>query len=385
MHPLILITLSLMLFGCSNTSPSGSAMDISTQENIAIQQASNSNTGTSAIPAASFPTVAPRMLKTALVIGNSNYKLMPLANPENDATDIAKKLEFMGFQVIFATNKSKLEIKQLIREFAQTLKQRSGVGLFFYAGHGVQIDGNNYLIPTDFNVKSAYEVSDSSIDVGLITGAMEEAGNPLNIIVLDACRDNPFPRKSRSGTRGLARIISASGTIIAYSTGPGNVAADGDGRNSPYTKYLLKHMDSQGLTIEQVFKRVRVDVENSTNGEQLPWETSSLRGDFYFKPGRIQNSPPPPYTPRPQVEITTPQPQHVNSVSINAKKLSIFTNPEGSKITLINSDTAYSRGVKLEPGNYRVAISKPGFITKKKWITIDNDHVDIQITLVPDY
>jgi len=192
MHPLILITLSLMLFGCSNTSPSGSAMDISTQENIAIQQASNSNTGTSAIPAASFPTVAPRMLKTALVIGNSNYKLMPLANPENDATDIAKKLEFMGFQVIFATNKSKLEIKQLIREFAQTLKQRSGVGLFFYAGHGVQIDGNNYLIPTDFNVKSAYEVSDSSIDVGLITGAMEEAGNPLNIIVLDACRDNPL-------------------------------------------------------------------------------------------------------------------------------------------------------------------------------------------------
>lgn len=360
-------------------------MDISNPQNTAIQQASNNSIGTSAVPAASFPTVAPRMLKTALVIGNSDYKLMPLANPENDATDIAKKLETMGFQVIFATNKSKLETKQLIREFAQTLKQRSGVGIFFYAGHGSQIDGKNYLIPTDFNVKSPYEVSDASIDVGLITGAMEEAGNPLNIIVLDACRDNPFPRKNRSGTRGLARIISASGTIIAYSTGPGNVAADGDGRNSPYTKYLLKHMDSQGLTIEQVFKRVRVDVESSTNGEQLPWETSSLRGDFYFKPGQIQNSPLPLYIPRPQVPKTTQASKRVSSASINARKLSIYTNPENSTITLLNSDMAYSRGVKLEPGNYRVAISKPGFITKKKWVTIDKNNVDIQITLIPDY
>lgn len=377
MHNLILITLSIILFSCSSTQPPVRMMDTSSPQYANIQQADNSTMSTRSTPPATSP-----VLKTALVIGNSDYKLMPLVNSENDATDIAAKLEAMDFQVIFATNKNKLEVKQLIRKFGAALKQRGGVGFFFYAGHGLQIDGKNYLIPTDFNVTAAYEVSDAAIDIGLITGAMEEANNPLNIIVLDACRDNPYPRKNRSSTRGLARIMSASGTIIAYSTGPGNVAADGDGRNSPYTQYLLKHMDTQGITIEQVFKRVRVDVENLTQGKQLPWETSSLRGDFYFKPGPIQPTLPPLYTPAPLAIV---RPMQVNSLSINARKLSIYANPEDSTITLINSDMTYSRGVQLEPGNYQVAVHKAGYITKKQWITIDKNNVYIQITLVPDY
>lgn len=362
--------------------------------------------------------------RTALIIGNSDYALMPLTNPENDAEDIAEKLESLDFEVIFAKNKSKAEMKALIRKFGEKLKQKGGVGLFFYAGHGLQIDGHNYLVPVDFKASVSYEVADAAVNSGLITGAMEEAANPLNIILLDACRDNPFPRKNRSSARGLARMDSASGTIIAYSTSPGDVAADGEGRNSPYTANLLKHMGSPGLTIEQVFKRVRVGVEDLTAGRQLPWETSSLRGDFYFKSGDILLSPTAPslqvqekvapqVTAPPIQEKLTPQviappakekiativeqkrippsapTLQVQSITVasspNARKLSIFTNPQDSTIKLLNSDKNYSMGVKLEPGDYRIEISKEGYRTKKQWVTVDTENLEMQITLVPDY
>jgi len=349
--------------------------------------------------------------RTALIIGNSSYALMPLTNPENDAEDIAEKLKTLGFEVIFAKNKSKSGMKALIREFGAKLKQKGGVGLFFYAGHGLQIDGQNYLVPVDFNASVSYEVADSAVNSSLITGAMEEAENPLNIILLDACRDNPFPRKNRSSSRGLARMDSASGTIIAYSTSPGDVAADGEGRNSPYTENLLKHMGAPGLTIEQVFKRVRVGVEDYTGGRQLPWETSSLRGDFYFEPGQILAAPIalPPQDPvqkkvkaqatripiqekttaieKPIIvqEIIAPQIQPIVTTSANARKLSIFTNPQGSLVKLLNSDKKYAMGVKLEPGDYRIEISKEGFRTKKQWVTVDVENLEMQITLVPEY
>ncbi len=372
-----------MLFGCANNPAPDQNRNISNAMNSDSQAAEHRNISSELMN--TIPSIT--MNRTALVIGNSDYKLMPLSNPKNDATDIAAKLKVLGFQVILATDKNKKEVKNLIRKFGQSLQKRGGVGLFFYAGHGLQIDGKNYLVPTDFNVSAAYEVSDASIDVSLVTGAMEEAKNPLNIIVLDACRDNPFPRKSRSSSRGLARIKSASGTIIAYSTGPGNVAADGNGRNSPYTQYLLQFMGAQGLTIEQVFKRVRVAVENSTEGKQLPWETSSLRGDFYFKPGKIPSTSIAAYTPppRPQPAKIIVQPKPVDTMSTHTRKLSIFTNPDDSEITILNSDIKYSRGVKLKPGDYRIKISKAGYISKKKWITIDKHNIDIQITLRRDY
>jgi len=337
-------------------------------------------------------TVLAASPRTALIIGNSKYPLMPLTNPENDAEDIAEKLRSLEFEVIFAKNQSKAEMKGLIRKFGKKLKQKGGVGLFFYAGHGVQVDGKNYLVPIDFQASVAYEVADSAVNSSLITGAMEEAENPLNIILLDACRDNPFPRKNRSSSRGLAKMDSASGTIIAYSTSPGDVAADGEGRNSPYTANLLKHMASPGLTIEQVFKRVRVGVEDSTGGRQLPWETSSLRGDFYFKSGEIQA---PPISAPLQVQEKTasqkaaPVQEKIFPIagasSPNAKKLSIFTNPQDSTVKLLNSDKKYSMGVKLEPGDYRIEISKEGYRTKKQWVTVDTENLEMQITLVPEY
>lgn len=333
--------------------------------------------------------------RTALIIGNSDYDLMPLTNPKNDAEDIADKLEQLDFEVMLAVNQDKSEIKDLIREFAGKLKEKGGVGLFFYAGHGLQIDGKNYLVPVDFAATAAYEVADAAVDANLVTGAMEEAGNPMNIILLDACRDNPFPRKTRSGARGLAKMDSASGTIIAYSTSPGDVAADGEGRNSPYTSYLLRHMDTPGLTIEQVFKKVRIDVEDQTAGKQLPWETSSLRGDFYFKqrPTSIGVETNPIADPARNDKLSSPiqahPPKHRNNplpnVSANAKKLSIYTNPDSSNIRILNSQTVYADGVRLEPGDYRIEISKEGYVTKKQWISIGEDDVEIQITLVPEY
>jgi len=342
-----------------------------------------------------FPVWSLANPRTALVIGNSNYELMPLTNPENDAEDMAKKLETLGFEVILGKNENKAEFKQLIRDFGRKLKQKGGVGLFFYAGHGLQMEGKNYLIPVDFHVSAAYEVPDAAVNADLIIGAMEEATNPMNIILLDACRDNPFPRKTRSGARGLARMDSASGTIIAYSTSPGDVAADGEGRNSPYTSNLLKYIATPGLTIEQVFKRVRVGVEDATKGRQLPWETSSLRGDFYF------NSPPQgnPVVPLSQPlsakvakkHSTQPQPEqkisHRMTDIANGKRLTIFTNPDNSQVTLLNSSVHYSPGVRLKPGDYRIEVSKEGYRTTKKWITIDDDieddNVELLVTLVP--
>jgi hypothetical protein len=338
-------------------------------------------------------SVAESASRTALVIGNSDYPLMPLANPENDAEDIADKLKQLDFEVLLAINKEKSEIKELIREFGIKLRQKGGVGLFFYAGHGLQIDGKNYLVPVDFSATAAYEVADQAVDASLITGAMEEAENPMNIILLDACRDNPFPRKNRSGTRGLARMDSASGTIIAYSTSPGDVAADGEGRNSPYTAQLLKYMDAPGLTIEQVFKKVRVGVEDTTQGRQLPWETSSLRGDFYFKNQLTAITPSIPSQPinkTPESPVKPVRPEAVKEVAQRkvsklAHKLSIYTNPEDSQVRLLNSPVTYSAGVQLEPGDYRVEVSKEGYATKKQWINIAEDDVELQITLVPEF
>jgi uncharacterized caspase-like protein len=336
-------------------------------------------------------THASETTRTALVIGNSDYQIMPLENPENDAEDLANKLKGLGFDVLFAKNQTKPEMRELIREFKNKLKQNGGVGLFFYAGHGVQIDGKNYLIPVDFSASSAYEVPDESVPADWITGAMEEAGNSLNIVILDACRDNPFPRKTRSGVRGLARMESASGTIIAYSTSPGDVAADGNGRNSPYTENLLKYIDKPGLTIEQVFKRVRVGVENSTGGKQLPWETSSLRGDFYFKPSQTfstvnVNTAIPTVEKQPQTTAVVPRQSGISKLSTSqkARKLIVFTNPPDSEVKLSNIDIPYRMGLKLEPGDYRLEVSKEGYIPQKQWVNIDQEDISIQINLIPE-
>ena len=223
--------------------------------------------------------------RIALIIGNSAYEtISALDNPKNDADLMREALEDVGFEVIVAKDASFSDMRRAIRKFGRKLRSsgKDAVGLFYYAGHGVQSQGANYLIPIGAQIESDADLSIEALSAGQILRQMEDAGNTLNLVILDACRNNPFKGKVRSATRGLSRINAASGTLVAFSAGPGQVALDGTARNSPYTAALAKHIRTPNLAVEEVFKRVRVEVEDGTSGKQTPWEESSLRGSFYF-------------------------------------------------------------------------------------------------------
>ena len=218
----------------------------------------------------------------ALVIGNSAYQTAPLTNPVNDAEDMSSTLINMGFTVILKKNADQRTMEDAIRSFGKQLR-KGGVGLFYFAGHGMQVDGRNYLIPVDSKIESESDVKYEAVDAGRVLGKMEDAENQLNIVILDACRNNPFSRNFRSTETGLARMDAPRGSLIAYATAPGEIAADGTERNGIFTKYLMKHMVVSNLPIELVLKQTRIDVARATDGRQTPWESSSLMGNFYFK------------------------------------------------------------------------------------------------------
>ena len=220
--------------------------------------------------------------RVALIIGNSDYTTGPLLNPENDARAMAGALRNTGFEVLEYINlETMVDMKRVIREFGRKI-QNGGVGLFYYAGHGIQVNGKNYLIPTKAQIYAEEEVEYESVDVGFVLAQMEIASNRMNILILDACRNNPFARSWRSSASGLAFINAPAGTMIAYSTAPGSVASDGTGSNGLYTEELLRQIEKEGQKIEDVFKSVRARVISRSNNTQTPWESSSLVGDFYF-------------------------------------------------------------------------------------------------------
>jgi len=223
---------------------------------------------------------------TALVIGNGSYKSSPLKNPVNDAIDIAAALKKLGFDVILITNADRRTMERSIRSFGRKLHS-GGTGLFYYAGHGIQVEGTNYLIPTRAVIESEADVQYEAVDAGRVFSQMEAAANGLNIIVLDACRDNPFSRGFRSGNRGLAKMDAPIGSFLAYATAPGSVAADGTGRNGLYTSRLLKYIMTPGLEIEKLFKNVRMEVAKSSSYKQVPWVSSSLIGEFCFNKNAV--------------------------------------------------------------------------------------------------
>jgi hypothetical protein len=226
-----------------------------------------------------------RERRVALVIGNSAYAVGPLKNPVNDARAISRALSELGFEVIHKENLGREEMRGAIRQFGFKIRG-GGVGLFYYAGHGVQIRGENYLVPTDAAPKSADEVDDDAVSVSYILEKMEVAGNDLNILILDACRNNPFTRSFRSGSDGLAVINAPTGTVISYATAINSVASDGGSSgNSVYTEELLRHMRTPGLSITQMFIRVTAGVHGKTQGRQTPWVSMSLTRDFYFNAG----------------------------------------------------------------------------------------------------
>lgn len=236
--------------------------------------------------------------KYALVIGNADYEDSPLRNPVYDASDMAYTLMRVGFKTFSYFNTTHEEMERAVRKFASSL-QPGDVALFYFSGHGVQVEGNNYLLPVKARIRDEYAVKYSAMNAQFVLDALKHAKTRVNIIILDACRNNPF-KGFRSMSEGLAPLSAPAGTLIAYATAPGTVAYDGNERNSPYTKYLLQKMMIPGLKIEELLKQVRIAVMADTE-KQTPWEASSLTGDFYFIP-------PAPPTARPQI-IMTPTPR----------------------------------------------------------------------------
>jgi hypothetical protein len=215
----------------------------------------------------------------ALIIGNGAYREAPLRNPTNDAGAMARTLRELGFTVLAHENATKRTMETAIIEFGRRLAN-GGVGFFYYAGHGLQVRGRNYLVPVDAEIASEAATRIAAVDVDLLLEQMAEAKNRVNVVILDACRNNPFERRLRGASRGLTAIDAARGTLIAYATAPGSVAADGEGVNGLYTEELLRALRMPGLKIEEVFKQVRVGVMNRSKGAQTPWESSSLTGDL---------------------------------------------------------------------------------------------------------
>jgi hypothetical protein len=241
-----------------------------------------------AAPPATRPATRAGDRRIALVVGNAAYADGRLANPVNDARGVAAALRELGFEV---TEKHDLDQKQLklaIRAFGDELSARTGVGLFYFAGHGVQVNGRNYLIPVAAAIRSEAHVDVESVAVDAVLAELARAKNRLNIVVLDACRNNPYARKYRSLQRGLAFVDAPQGTLIAYATAPGSIADDGAGKHGTYTGALIRHMKTPGIPVESVFKAVRRDVQKATSGAQTPRESSSLTADFYFRPRRAR-------------------------------------------------------------------------------------------------
>jgi len=222
--------------------------------------------------------------RIALVIGNSAYKDQPLQNPVNDARAVATRLRQLGFDVVMRENATRAQFSSGIAEFSAKITATS-VALFYYAGHGMQVRARNYLIPVDAEIETESSVPFSAIDVALVNETMDQTGARVRLMVLDACRNNPFERRRGLGSsRGLASMEAAHGALVAFATAPGSVAADGDGANSVYTGALLKALDEPGLKAEEVFKRARLMVLEQTRGAQTPWEQSALVGDLVLNP-----------------------------------------------------------------------------------------------------
>jgi hypothetical protein len=220
---------------------------------------------------------------TALLVGNADYPGAKLKNPTNDANDLGDRLKRCGFSIIKATDYKNEAMERSLHKFTEALK-KSDVGLFFFAGHGIQVDGENYLNAIDTKFADETSTKHSSLALNRVIDTMEKYGTSTKIIILDACRNNPFERAwCRSASlRGLAPIYAPKGTIIAYATSPGETASDGSGRNGAYTEALLRHIDAPDLSIEEMFKRVRNTLSATTNQKQTSWEHTSLSGEFFF-------------------------------------------------------------------------------------------------------
>jgi uncharacterized caspase-like protein len=247
------------------------------------------------LAATATPSLAAAGSRVALVIGNANYKVGALKNPANDAKAVATSLRSLGFEVTHRENASLREMLEAFQQFS-TQSKSAEVRVVYYAGHGVQLKGRNYLLPVDTEIRAEDEMPNKSADLNELLERLGGIKQGINVVILDACRNNPFSGSEIVGPdgrrlkfrgltpNGLAPVDAPLGSMIAFSTAPGGVALDNpQEKNSLYTKHLLEHLGSPGLPVELLFKRVRLAVAKETGRAQVPWESSSLTGDFCFR------------------------------------------------------------------------------------------------------
>lgn len=309
--------------------------------------------------------------RVALVIGNSDYvHAGSLANPRNDADDIGAAFERIGFKVIKGVNLDKAGMDRLIRRFARSLR-RAQVGAFFYAGHGIQVDGRNYLVPVDAQLEDATGIDFELVRVDVIQRAMER-GSSSNLIFLDACRNNPLARnlaralgtRGASIGRGLATAESGVGTLISFSTQPGNVALDGEGRNSPYAAALAKFIDRPGDNISDVLINVRKDVMRATNGRQVPWEHTALTDRIVFVPKaagtatQARRPPGPPRATRPEGDLYRRTLEEMRRMREELQKLTRERDRISAGLAPGRASTVPAGTAQSHDGRWQVAVAK---------------------------
>ena len=305
--------------------------------------------------------------RVALVIGNSAYRDARLANPVNDARAMAEALRKCGFSVTKLEDANRLQMREAIRNFGTRIAE-GGVGLFYFAGHGMQVKGRNFLIPIAADIAQEDEVEGEAVEVDAVLAKMETARNRLNILILDACRNNPFGRSSRGGPQGLAQMDAPTGTYVAFATAPGKTAADGSGANGLYTAALLRQLRVQGLKLEDVFKRTRAEVLQASQRTQTPWENSSIIGDFFFTPGASQAA----ATAAAPTELPPPP-----SAKILVGGLQVAVNADHSQVyvdgALAGTATPTSAlNIRdLPAGTVQVRVEAPGYAPGQKDIVIE--------------
>ncbi|MCP4410059.1 MAG: hypothetical protein GY807_20410 [Gammaproteobacteria bacterium] len=300
-----------------------------------------------------FPTVQASQ-RVALVIGNGSYSDAALRNPANDARDMAETLKSLGFKVQRHIDLNEKQMHRAIRSFGRALAQAE-VGVFYYAGHGMQVNNRNYLIPIGADIETEDEVPYEAVDAGQVLAKMESARNPVNILILDACRNNPLERSFRSSSRGLVRMPSPVGSLVLYATAPGKTAADGRGdRNGVFTKHLMNELRRPGVSLTDVVFNARVAVMKETGNEQVPWSSSSLtRRVILNQIGPLDKS-------------------MLPSVS-ESLKLIIEPAPSDARIRILNIGPKYKSGMTLSAGRYHIEVSRPGYKTERRWVGLSRE------------
>lgn len=302
--------------------------------------------------------------RVALIIGNSQYINSPLANPVNDAKAMSSSLANLGFEVIEVLDLDKAHMQRAASTFIKKI-ENAEVGLFFFAGHGMQVKGKNYLIPVNHGISSEKSVPKESFSANDLMRDMERTKVKTSIIILDACRNNPFETASRSfgsSSTGLARMDAPTGSIVIYATAPGRTASDGKGKNGLFTGHFLNNLHTPGASIYDISIATRRAVMAASKGKQVPWELSSLVEQFYFQPSDTQA----------QLASLNSQSTSASDAAPSARPLTVLTKPSKAKLTLLDSAYTYQDGIRLPIAKYKVQASLDGYETMTREIDLSN-------------